>query len=167
MKANAKIEQHKKYNELGQIERTKTIWIGGSIAEFHYQERLYMLSASDIKYQSFEIGDVFNFGSLRLRVVGIGETGTLYQFLYVMKDSWKAKARYVLSKALFLVNLDLIYYRLILTAVVWGLADHIPGQVISWHDLKWPGKKGKEGLWQVKTEFKKWLNKRKRNCKLN
>lgn len=119
-----------------------------------------MLSKSDIEYQALKIGDVFHCGSLRLRVVSIGKTGTLYHFLYVMKDGWKAKIRYRLSKVASLINLDLIYYRLILTAVVWGLADHTPGMIISWRDLKWSKKKKQEGTWQVKQEFKKWLNRR-------
>lgn len=79
-------------------------------------------------------GSVFYLGSLRLRIVDVGqEIG-----VYVSLDGWRARLYSLAYHALDLVNL--VYHRLILTAWVWGLADIEPGTVPEWRDLhivKW------------------------------
>jgi hypothetical protein len=56
--------------------------------------------------------------------------------LYARKDGWLWANSYWMRGRLWIrKRLELVYYRLIMTAMVWGLAYVDPGSIPSWRDI--------------------------------
>lgn len=97
-------------------------WKGeGDIAELHLSWFLHDGITPD--------KGVLTLGNLRLRVIDNN-----FLHIKVARDGWKAR----LYQAVWPVKRWWlwVWYRLILTLAVWGLATHEPGRIPSWRDIK-------------------------------
>lgn len=132
-------------NDTGYIEITTHKGPFGSIEhiDWHWEGDLIWLDHSGImhalavgalrSYPKITIGEVFNYGPYRVRVVDIPEFAPLGSCM-VMRDGWKSRTRVVVYKIVH--HWDWVYYRLIMTLAIWGLAERDPGEKISWRNIK-------------------------------
>ena len=80
-----------------------------------------------------EVGTRFNVGPFRLRVMEV--EWVAHRFNCVRIDSLNGQLHYYWHRCN--RGLDIIYRRLIMMAVIWGLARYDHGTIPSWRDLIW------------------------------
>jgi hypothetical protein len=101
-------------------------WVGGDVAE------ISSIMHGHLSDKPVKRNDVITLGALRLRVVEPEDMATLS--VKVMRDGWRAWVHVVVYWITF--HLEMLYYRLMLTAGIWGLADNPRGERVSWRNLK-------------------------------
>jgi hypothetical protein len=109
-------------------------WEGGEVA----RASAYMLRDYLIMDREMVVGECFNLGPWRLRVI---EYDFYSDTLLVMRHGWRSSVRMWAISAR--KPLERAYGRLILTAHVWGWARVPAGVVPSRHHLCLPWKQGK------------------------
>ncbi|HET8627399.1 MAG TPA: hypothetical protein VFL91_08265 [Thermomicrobiales bacterium] len=126
------IQVSRSYGALG-IEQIHAHWVGDPpIAYVDFTLVRYLFG----RFEDGLVGRRFSIGELRLRVVGI-DWGAFR--LVVMRDGWRARLRAASEPVR--RRAERAYRRLIVTAAVWGLADHEPHVIPTWRDLRLPRRK--------------------------
>lgn len=96
--------------------------------EWHGQGDLAQIDAYSLLSLGYDLdSDVIVMGNLRLRMID-------KDMRLVARDGWKARLYQAVwpTKRWWLW----VWYRLILTLAVWGLATYEPGRIPSWRDIK-------------------------------